>query len=349
VDYDEQAKEDVIRCLSLDDGRDMWQYRYPVVIKPNHGITRAVPAVTDEYLVAIGPKGHVTCLHPMSGELKWTLDPVERFGGKIPPWYSGQCPLIEDEKLVLAVGGDSLLAAIDCRSGELLWWSGNPRRWKMTHSSVMPLEFGGRRQYVYCASDGVVGIDAGDGRILWEFRDWRVRMANVPAPLVVGPGRMFLCGGYGAGSVMVQLRHEAGQFAAEEVFRLAEDVFGAHVHTPILFAGHIYGVRMDGQLVCIDLQGKLMWTSGGDRRFGLGPYLIADGKIYVMDDKAMLTLAEATPSGYVELARAKLFDGRDAWGAAAMASGRLILRDFRKMICVDVTDQSTSGRTGQRK
>ncbi|NOR67660.1 MAG: polyvinylalcohol dehydrogenase, partial [Woeseiaceae bacterium] len=30
LDYDRQAQADVVRCLSLQDGRDIWRYSYPV-------------------------------------------------------------------------------------------------------------------------------------------------------------------------------------------------------------------------------------------------------------------------------------------------------------------------------
>jgi outer membrane protein assembly factor BamB len=56
-----------------------------------------------------------------------------------------------------------------------------------------------------------------------------------------------------------------------------------------------------------------------------------------MNDSGLLTLAEATPSGYVQLAEAKVLEGPESWGPMAVASGRLILRDMNRMICIDVT------------
>jgi len=74
------------------------------------------------------------------------------------------------------------------------------------------------------------------------------------------------------------------------------------------------------------------------RDFGFGPYLLAQDRLYVLDDKGVLTLVEATATGYHPLARAELFkNGTETWGPMAMASGRLILRDLTRMICVDVT------------
>jgi outer membrane protein assembly factor BamB len=82
-----------------------------------------------------------------------------------------------------------------------------------------------------------------------------------------------------------------------------------------------------------------VWTSTSARKFGLGPYIIADGLIYVMNDSGLLTLAEATPTGYVQLAQAKVLEGPDAWGPMAIVGGRLILRDMNRMICLDVAER----------
>jgi len=338
LDYDRQKQADAIRCLSLGNGREIWRYSYPVKVKRNHGMSRTVPAVTDKYIVTLGPKCHVTCLDSATGQFRWMLNLVNDFKAKVPPWYAGQCPLIDNDRAIIAVGGDALMIAVNCETGEIVWQSPNPRRWTMTHSSIMPTEFMGRRMYVYCASGGVVGISADDGSILWENADWKISVANVPSPVIVGEGLIFLSGGYNAGSMMLRLVQEGDKISVQPVFRLAADVFGSPQHTPIFYDGYIYGVRPDGQLACLDLDGRVVWTSTSAHKFGLGPYIIANGLFYVMNDSGLLTLAEATPTGYVQLAEVKVLDGPDSWGPMAIASGRLILRDLTRMICIDIAE-----------
>jgi outer membrane protein assembly factor BamB len=339
LDYDHQNQADVIRCLSLADGQEIWRYWYPVKVKRNHGMSRTVPAVTEKYIVTLGPKCHVTCLDSVTGQFRWMLNLVKDFGAKVPPWYAGQCPLIEDGKAIVAVGGDSLVIAVDCETGGIVWQSPNPHGWVMTHSSVMPAEFMGVRMYVYCGSGGVAGVSAEDGSILWESTGWKIRIANVPTPVMVGEGRIFLSGGYNAGSMMLQLTQQDGRISAQTVFRLQPEVFGSPQHTPIFYDGYIYGVRPDGQLACLDTDGGVVWTSTSAHQFGLGPYTIANGLIYVMNDSGVLTMVEATPSGYVQRASVKVLEGPDSWGPMAIASGRLILRDLNRMICLDVTER----------
>jgi outer membrane protein assembly factor BamB len=278
----------------------------------------------------------------MTGQFRWMMDLVKDFNAKVPDWYAGQCPLIDNDRVIIAVGSNALMMAVDCDTGEILWRSPNPHGWLMTHSSVMPAEFMGKRMYVYCASGGVVGISAEDGSILWEYPGWTIRIANVPSPLIVSEGLIFLSGGYNAGSMMLQLTEQEGGITVQPAFKLEAEVFGSEQQTPIFYQGHIYGIRPDRRLVCLDLDGQVLWTSPDTHPFGprgLGPYTIVNGMLYILDDEGVLTLAEATPNGYVQLAEAKVIDGVEAWGPMAIASDRLILRDMNRMICVDIGEQ----------
>ena len=350
LDYDAENQADALRCLSLADGKEIWRYSYPVKIKRNHGMSRTVPAVTEKYAVTMGPLCHVLCVDSVSGEFLWAFDLVKEFKTVVPEWYAGQCPLIEKDRVILAPGGDALMMAVDCATGDIIWKTPNPNGWDMTHSSIIPMEFGGQSMYIYCASGGVVGVSAEDGSILWETTEWKISIATVPTPLIIGDGRIFLSGGYNSGSMMLNLKEENGKLIPETLFRLTPKVFGSAQQTPILFNGYIYGVRPDGRLVCIDLDGNPVWDSGPAHRFGLGPYMIADGLIYVMDDSGLLTLAEAKSDGYNQLAQAQVLTGHDSWGPMAMAGGRLILRDLTRMVCLDVTgDQRQSAQFGRQR
>jgi outer membrane protein assembly factor BamB len=338
LDYDRAASADLLRCLSLADGKDIWQFSYPVGVKRNHGMSRTVPTVTDKYVVTVGPKCDVSCLDPVTGKQYWLIDMVRQFGATVPPWYNGQCPLVDRERVILATGGSSLLVALDCRSGQVAWKSPNPRGWTMTHASIMPMEFAGKRMYVYCGKGGVAGVSADDGSILWDTTDWKISIATVPSPVILPRGRIFLSGGYNTGAMILQLEEHSGKIAARTLHKIAPAVFGSTQHTPIFLDGHLYGVReKDKQLVCLGPDGRVAWSSGPQHRFGIGPYLVADGLIFVMNDSGRLTLAEASPNGYRQLAEAQVFDGgNDSWGPMALAGGRLIVRDLTRMMCLDV-------------
>jgi outer membrane protein assembly factor BamB len=379
LDYDREAKQSALRCLSLADGKEIWRFAYPIVIKRNHGMTRTVPAVTDKFVVAIDSKCNVLCVDATSGELKWTISLVREYGTTVPQWYTGQCPLVDGDKVILAPGGNNaLLLAVDLATGKPLWQTPNPRGWKMTHSSVMPMEFAGHRLYVYCASGGVVGVDAKNGAMLFETSDWRISIATVPSPLPLADGRIFLTGGYNAGSLMLQLvannldaptdpqplqggqlrQAQEGQspsgkgpvvgsaskptssplFTCKHVFKLTPEVFGATQHTPILKNGCLYGVRADGRFVCLGLDGKVVWASGPGETYGLGSFLMKDDLIFALNDKAKLSLIEATTVGFNLLGQVQILKkGRESWAPMALVGDRLLARDLTHLVCLDVS------------
>jgi outer membrane protein assembly factor BamB len=336
LDYDQQNRQSALRCLSLADGREIWRYAYPLVVKRNHGMSRTVPTVVGDHVVAMDPKCNVFCVDANTGELRWAINLVREFGADVPPWYTGQCPLVDGDNVILAPGGNALVVAVDLKTGKLVWQSPNPRGWKMTHASLVPMEFDGQRTYVYCASGGVAGVSATDGRILWDATDWKISIATVPSPIVLTEGRLFLSGGYNAGSLMLQLVREEDRLTPKVLFRLAPEVFGATQHSPVLYGDLIYGIRPNGQFVALDLSGKVVWTSGNAAQFGLGPFLVAGDLVYAMNDSGTLTLFEASPDKFVPLAKARVLKGRESWGPLALAGGRLIARDLTRLVCLDV-------------
>jgi outer membrane protein assembly factor BamB len=336
IDYDQPQQADALRCLSLADGQEIWRFTYPVKIKRFHGMSRTIPAVTEKYTVSIGPKCHVVCVDTISGQFVWGLDLVKEFGVEVPQWYAGQCPLIDGDRVILATGGDSLMVAVELATGKVIWKAPNPRDWKMTHSSIVPLEFAGQRMYAYCGSGGVAGVAASDGKLLWDTDVWTISIATIPQPLPVGDGKIFLSGGYNSGSMMLQLKHVENKIVAEPLFRLKPTEFGATQHTPILHDGNIYGVRPDGQLTCLDLNGKVRWASGGGAKFGMGSFMMAQGLMFLLNDEGWLTLAEVNPASYRQLAKARVLLGHDSWAPMALVNGRLLARDMTQMVCLDV-------------
>lgn len=348
LDYDEETRRDTLRCLSLDDGREIWRRATDVEIRRNHGMSRTVPAVGDGCVVSLGPMGHVMAVDAESGDFLWGMDLAAEFGSQVPMWYAGQCPLIVDGVAILAPAGDEvLMMGVECRTGEILWQTPNPTGMRMSHSSIMPAAFDGVPMFVYAGLGGMVGVGADSenlGEILWSAPEWD-RSVVAPSPVIFDDGRIFITAGYGGGSMMLRVERTAGLFEAKVVrtYR-ANQGLASEQQTPVVHDGHLFGILpndagpMRNQLVCVhpDDPGVFVWTSGRENRFGLGPYLLADGKLYVLRDDGMLVMLRATAEAYIELGRTQIMDGHDAWGPMALVDGRLVLRDDTRMLCVDL-------------
>ena len=217
-DIDRSA--DTMRCLSLDDGREIWRNGYRVLVPRDHGMSRTVPAVVGDCVISLGPQCQVVCWDAGTGKARWLIDLVLDHGATVPQWYAGQCPFVDPktDRLILAPGGKALVMAVDYRTGKVLWESPNPHGWAMTHVSITPMEFAGRRMYVYCGKGGVAGVAADNGGILWDTTEWQIAMATCPSPVVIGDGRIFFSGGYNAAAMMLQLQQQGGRIVPRIVF-----------------------------------------------------------------------------------------------------------------------------------
>ncbi len=249
--------------------------------------------------------------------------------------------------LLAPAGTDTLLMAVDCETGEPAWQTPNRNGWNMSHSSIVPMTLHGKKMYVYCALGGLTAVSAaGDdiGAVLWEH-PWDAKVV-APSPVQVGEDRLFMTAGYGKGSMMLRIQHEQGAYSAQVLYETAPDEgLACEQHTPLYFGELLYSVMpkdagaLKGQFVCYRPDGSMVWSSGQDNRFGLGPFLLADDKFYILDDDGVLTMLDARQNAYAQLARARVLDGHDAWAPIAVAGPRMLVRDMNRMVCIDVGTQ----------
>ncbi len=344
-DYNNVKKEHLVRCISLADGKDIWQWSSPVEVRPNHGITRTVPAVSQNLVFSLDPKCRFFALDIKTGKLVWEKSLVKEYHATIPGWYAGQNPLLESNRVLLATGGDALAVGFDLTTGKEVWRAPNEFKDLMSHSSLMPAVIGGVKQYLYMTMNKVVGISASDGKILWNI-PFTAKMAACPSPLSIGDGRIFITSGYEAGSMMIRVQKGASGFTVQKLYELTSNQFNSEVHTPILYQNHLFAVgsKTRGRFTCVDLDGKVVWQSpvvSGDpaasRTFYLGGFMLADGMFFILDgNTGMLRLLDANIKEYKELASAQILEGEDVWGPLALSDGKLVIRDMNKMVCLQV-------------
>ena len=348
LDYDEARGGDCLRCLNADTGQQRWEHLYAVRTKRNHGISRTVAATDGGAVVTVGPQCHVLCLDARSGAYRWGFNLAGRYGAKVPLWYTGQCPLIENGVAVLAPAGTNVvLCGVDVTSGATVFETPSPAGLSMSHSSVMVLVAEGVRQYVYAALGGIIGVAADGaerGKLLWRTGEFNPSVI-APSPVPLADGRFFMTAGYGYGGAMFRVARKGPEWQAELLFKTDRKQFASEQQTPVFLDGLLYAVLpSDGggerqQLVCMTPEGERLWSSGKENVFGLGPYVAASsGLMYLLNDVGTLSLARVGRGGYTPLARHALMDGkgRDAWGPMLLVGGRLYLRDSTRLYCLEV-------------
>ncbi len=342
MDYDLAAKRNVLRCFGFADGKELWRRGFTRVIKQQHGVSRTVPAVNDDVVIAITPKCAVMACNPITGKWLWGIDMVAKYGTTVPKWYTGQCPLLDMDRVILAPGGTKLMVSIEAATGKVIWETPNDLGWKMTHSSILPMSFAGKSLYVYVASRGVVGVDAETGKLAFAYDGWRVRTAAVPTPVELGDGKLLLTGGYGAGGQIIRLVESNGRIDAKRIKTYTPEEFSCYQQTPTRVEDLVFTVlpkvgAVSCQLACMETSGELLWRSGPAWTFGWGPWMVADGKILLVDDDGRLTMVKIASKGFKSLGRIQLPGlSHESWAPMALVDGRLLVRDATTMICVDL-------------
>ena len=357
LDYNEKRKADMLRCFSLKSGTELWRRWYNVELKRNHGYSRTIPSLTDKYIVTIGPRSHVMCLDPLSGRMLWHIDLEKEYGipgkekGRVTPdFYTGQCPLIDNDIAVFATGAKALMIGVDCATGKVIWKTPNPDSMRMSHSSIMPMTIYGKKMYVYNAAGGVCGVSAeGDdvGKVLWKTVDWSPSIV-VPSPLYLGNNEIAVFGSYGAGGARIRInKTESGYTAAVSEQHKASDGLATEQQTPIIKGDYIWTVMPENagplkkQLVCFHKSNLLtpVWSSGKESRFGkgLGPYIFSNDKLYLLDDDGKLYLFRIDNNKAELVSSHKVIDAIEAWAPLAIAGKYLIMRDSKNLLCLDIS------------
>jgi len=192
-------------------------------------------------------------------------------------------------------------------------------------------------------SDGLIhavaaGIDAATGKILWTFEGWQCE-SPIVSPMGLSDDRVLLTGGYGAGTTMLKIARDGNKWKATPLFET--QVCGSQLHPAVLYKDHFYinsndNSRRDG-LLCLDMNGNKKWNTGTAPSFERGALMLADGLLLDLDGKTgELHLIEPNPDGYRELAKAKEFETVKNWGPMALVDGKLLLRGYQEMKCLDL-------------
>jgi len=359
LDRDDQVGDN-LRCFDLSDGKELWNFGYKAPGSVMFPGSRSVPTVDGNYVYSSGPYGDLYCVDINTHEPVWHKNIWTDFGGgEIPRWAVSQCPLVYGDLLIVASQAPQAgVVAYDKLTGDLKWKT--PALGPVGYVSPAIVKIGDEDHVVMItassreAEDGrVVGIDPLSGNILWEYTNWHCSIP-VPGAIDAGDSKVLIIGGYRAGAAMLQVKKQAdGGYHVEELYKTID--FGEHTKPAILYKGYFYAQystneRRDG-LVCMSMDGQVMWATKRDPEFMRGSMILADGLILATDGSKMLYLIEPDPSGFKPLASAELLAAADMgddpraarfgtqnWAPIALADGKLLIRDQSKLLCVQVAE-----------
>ena len=329
-------------ALNAETGAQLWSTPHADAYRDGRGDgPRGVPTVVDDKVYALGARGQLTALDAASGQVLWTTNLLQQFGGRNISWGISESPLVIGDRVLVSPGSRRVgFAALDRENGELLWGTEGD---EAGYSSPLPVDLAGAPHIVYFSGERAAGVRADDGALLWSYRRASNRTANIATPVLVsnrdGVAEIFLSSDYGTGGALLELRSDgAGGVTASEKYFTRN--MRAHHATPVLHEGVLYG--FSGSIFsALDIEtGALFWR---DRSIRKGSLTFADNRLYVFSERGDVALVEPSRAGYRQRGRFELRQrdrsGENTWSHPVVANGLLYLRDQDVLVAYDVSDR----------
>ena len=183
----------------------------------------------------------------------------------------------------------------------------------------------------------LIAVNADTGDLLWRFEHYTERyVANCVTPIYYD-GHVFVTGGYGRGSVLLEIDVDGQKATIEPAWR-TEDLDNRHGGV-ILLNGYLYGASHLGnnaKWVCLDWKtGQMMYA---ERGVGQGSLACADGMLYTLSERRKMGLVKPTPAGHQVISQFKIPEGGEGptWAHPVVYGGRLYVRHGDQLYAYDV-------------
>ena len=329
-------KKEMLLAYNSSSGEKLWEVHVGELLTNGWGDgPRMSPTISNGKIYALGARGNLLCVLAKNGKLVWKKSLVDDLGGKVPGWGYTESVLVDQEKVICTPGGkDGTIAALDADSGRTIWRTKNFTDGAQ-YSSPISIMHQGKKQYVQLVMKNIVGIDPGNGSVLWKST-WPGKVAVIPTP-IFSNGHVYVTSGYGVGCKLVKL----GNNYPTNVYE--NKVMKNHHGGVIKVGEHLYGYSDGVGWVCQDFKtGELIWNE--KKALGKGAIAYADNRLYCQGEgDGRLILIEASPTGWkthgeftISPQTKKRNPKGRIWTHPVICDGKLYLRDQEYILCYDI-------------
>jgi outer membrane protein assembly factor BamB len=326
-------------CLDASAGKELWKTK---IGNAQGDGPRCTPTVDGDRVYGLTRQGNLACLKVSDGSIVWQKDLKKDFGGRMMSgWDYSESPLVDGDKLVCTPGGkDAALVALNKMSGDVIWKCPFPVNSGAGYASIFIAAVGKVRQYITLLGPelGLVGVDAGTGKFLWNYKKIANGTANIPTALVKDDF-VFTSTGYGTGAALLQLVPKDGGIDVKEIYFLPGNKLQNHHGGMVMLGDYIYGGHGHNQgfPFCLEWKtGKFAWDPQRGPGGGSAAVLYAEGNLYFRYESGTMALIEASSTGYNLKSSFKVPIGGNGWPHPVIHDGKLYLRGADQLLCYDI-------------
>lgn len=348
------ARKDVEYLIALDDkGKETWATPIGPMydFKGNQWSAgpNGTPSVHGDTIVALGSQGILLCTD-LKGKQLWIKNLQTEMGAEVdavaapvksPAWGFSWSPLLDGDQVIITPGGPKgLVAALDKKTGNVLWQSKEVKD-PATYTSPVLAELGGIKQVVTMVQTGAVGVSAKDGEVLWEFRRARYPDILASSPIIKG-NQVYLTAGWNGGADLLEITPDGKKGKVKSVYAGKE--IGNKQGGVVLVDGFLYGYHEERSWMCQEWADPTVIKWDQKRSLGSGSVIAADGNLYCLGDaKGEVVLLAASPEKYTVKSKFPLPKASTlrkvsskVWTYPALSDGLLYLRDQDLVFCYKV-------------
>ena len=328
-----KGKNEVVRAFDRSSGQQKWETQWtgsmsvPFFAWKNGSWIRSTPVFDGENLYVCGMRDYLVCLDAESGEKKWSVDFMERYGSPLPTFGFVCSPMVLGDHLyVQAATG---LVKIDKRTGKSIWriLTVKGEKYNCAFSSPTIATLGGIEQLVVQTRTDLVGVNPEDGRVLWKKPVKAFRGMNILTPTILENSVFTSC--YGGKSVLVGLGKNTDGFSVSEQWQNKQE---AYMSSPIVIRDYCYLHLRKQRMTCLDMKtGKTKWISS--ESFGKYMSMVSNGEeILALDEDGTLYRIDANSEKLIILEERKISKS-PTWSYPALSGKQMFVRELEAIAC----------------
>ncbi len=314
---------DFVWCLDASDGSTLWTHEYsePQETACGNIGPSSTPTIDGDRVYTVSGTGKLYCLSLDDGSLLWEKNYTDDLNGRKPICGWAASPTIYGNLLIVDPGAqDGAIAALDKRTGELLWKAGDAKAGCATPTVY---SYNGVNTLAFFHGNKLVGYNLDrPGEVLYEYT-WRTFNAFNASKPQFTDGKVFISSGYGEGYGVLDLTGEA----PELLHRDRE--LPLQFQNSLQIDGDILGIfgdnKYDSQFIRMDmLSGEIRWKLPypGKR----GNLLAVGDKVIAITETGTMIIGNASSERFDTLSQIEVLPEL-IWAVPAFSNGRIYIRN----------------------